>query len=64
MSTSHANMLTCVLRMHTLRCRLVDKTIQQDVMIKSISCKASEQVGFKMLTSRQRTRLSDMLIQN
>jgi hypothetical protein len=31
-----------------------DKTIQQDVMKKAISCKASEQVGFKMLTSRKK----------
>ena len=32
--------------MNTLRCHQVDKTTQQDVMKKSISCKASEQVGF------------------
>jgi hypothetical protein len=32
--------------MNTLRCHQVDKTTRQDVMKKSISCKASEQVGF------------------
>ena len=31
----------------TLRCRQVIKTAQQDVIKKSISCKASEQVGFQ-----------------
>ena len=31
--------------MHTLQCRQVDKTTQQDVMKKLISFKASEQVG-------------------
>jgi len=32
--------------MYTLRCHQVDKTTQQDVMEKLISCEASEQVGF------------------
>ena len=42
-----------------LKCRQVDKTTQEDVMKKSISCIASEEVVIWMLASRKRTKLSD-----